>query len=216
MQNNVNVSDCPVGTSVDLTQADEILVGIARAGNHEAFAELTRRHYDGSIKLALYLLRNREEAEDEVQNAYSKAYQNIHTFREEAKFSTWITRIVLNCCLMRMRQTKRARVRPIEDTMPGEDTMMMIPLVDEHPTPEQKLGRGEVLDRLKRELQRIPPLLRNVLVLRDLNELPMPEVADRLGISIPAAKSRLLRARQELKTRMEKHCGRLGAATLMA
>ncbi len=197
--------------------SDEALVGMARAGNSDAFAELTERHYDSSLKLAMYLLRNREEAEDEVQTAYGKAYQNMHLFREEAKFSTWITRIVLNCCLMRIRRAKRVRVRPIEDSMPGEDTLMMMQLVDERPTPEETLGHGEVLDRLQRELHRIPPLLRNVLVLRDINELPMPEVADKLGISVPAAKSRLLRARQELRSRMEKHFGRkLGPATLMA
>jgi RNA polymerase sigma-70 factor (ECF subfamily) len=196
--------------------SDEALVGLARSGDHDAFAELTRRHYDSSLKLALYLLRNREEAEDEVQNAYTKAFQNIHLFREEAKFSTWITRIVLNCCLMRMRQAKRVRLRAIEDTMPGEDTLVTLQLVDERPSPEANLGRSEVLSRLQTELRRIPPLLRHVLVLRDINELSMPEVAERLGISVPAAKSRLLRARQELRNRMEKHCGRLGPATLVA
>ena len=195
---------------------DDTLVARARGGDRDAFEELTRKYYDSSLKLALYLLRNREEAEDEVQNAYSKAFQNIHLFREEAKFSTWITRIVLNCCLMRMRKLKRVRVRPIEDTMPGEDTLMTLQLTDDRPSPEDSLGRSQILKRLQNEMRRIPPLLRHVLELRDLKELPMPEVAQQLGISVPAAKSRLLRARQELRTRMEKHCGRLGPATLVA
>jgi len=199
----------------DIT-VDDLLVARARTGDRDAFEELTRKYYDASLKLALYLLRNREEAEDEVQNAYSKAFQNIHLFREEAKFSTWITRIVLNCCLMRMRKLKRVRVRPIEDTMPGEETLMTLQLTDERPSPEESLGRTQILSRLQYEMRRIPPLLRNVLELRDINELPMPEVADRLGISVPAAKSRLLRARQELRNRMERHCGRLGPATLVA
>jgi RNA polymerase sigma-70 factor (ECF subfamily) len=195
---------------------DDTLVARARGGDRDAFEDLTRKYYDSSLKLALYLLRNREEAEDEVQNAYSKAFQNIHLFREEAKFSTWITRIVLNCCLMRMRKLKRVRVRPIEDTMPGEDTLMTLQLTDDRPSPEDSLGRSQILKRLQNEMRRIPPLLRHVLELRDLKELPMPEVAQQLGISVPAAKSRLLRARQELRTRMEKHCGRLGPATLVA
>lgn len=199
----------------DIT-VDDLLVARARTGDRDAFEELTRKYYDASLKLALYLLRNREEAEDEVQNAYSKAFQNIHLFREEAKFSTWITRIVLNCCLMRMRKLKRVPVRPIEDTMPGEETLMTLQLTDERPSPEESLGRTQILSRLQYEMRRIPPLLRNVLELRDINELPMPEVADRLGISVPAAKSRLLRARQELRNRMERHCGRLGPATLVA
>ncbi len=195
---------------------DGNLVARARSGDRDAFEALTRKNYDSSLKLASYVLRNREEAEDEVQNAYSKAFQNIHLFREEAKFSTWITRIVLNCCLMRMLKLKRVRVRPIEDTMPGEETLMTLQLTDDRPSPEETLGRSEVLKRLQNEMRRIPPLLRHVLELRDLSELPMPEVAERLGISIPAAKSRLLRARQELRNRMAKHCGRLGPATLVA
>jgi RNA polymerase sigma-70 factor (ECF subfamily) len=69
---------------------------------------------------------------------------------------------------------------------------------------------------LKQEIRRIPPLLRNVFVLRDVDQLPMPEVADRLGISVAAAKSRLLRARSELRQRLGKHCGKLGQATLTA
>ncbi|MBL8291243.1 MAG: sigma-70 family RNA polymerase sigma factor [Bryobacterales bacterium] len=199
-----------------INNVDDLLVARARSGDRDAFEELTRKYYDSSLKLALYLLRNREEAEDEVQNAYSKAFQNIHLFREEAKFSTWITRIVLNCCLMRMRKLKRVRVRPIEDTMPGEETITALQLTDERPSPEDSLGRTQILSRLQYEMRRIPPLLRNVLELRDLKELPMPEVAEQLGISVPAAKSRLLRARQELRNRMEKHCGRLGPATLVA
>lgn len=199
-----------------INNVDDLLVARARSGDRDAFEELTRKYYDSSLKLALYLLRNREEAEDEVQNAYSKAFQNIHLFREEAKFSTWITRIVLNCCLMRMRKLKRVRVRPIEDTMPGEETVTALQLTDERPSPEDSLGRTQILSRLQYEMRRIPPLLRNVLELRDLKELPMPEVAEQLGISVPAAKSRLLRARQELRNRMEKHCGRLGPATLVA
>ena len=219
MQNKTPDTDCVAATSGVpryCTESDDMLVARARKLDREAFAELTRRHYDASLKLALYLLRNREEAEDEVQNAYGKAFENVVSFREEAKFSTWITRIVLNCCLMRMRKTKRVRIRPIEDSLPGEESIMLLPLPDGRPSPEETFGKSEILSRLQKELRRIPPLLRNVLVLRDLNELPMDEVAGRLGISVPAAKSRLLRARQELRGRMEKHCGRVGPAMLVA
>jgi len=81
-------------------------------------------------------------------------------------------------------------------------------------TPEQKLGKQEVAQVLQKEIGRIPPLLRNVFMLRDVQQLPMPDVAERLGISVAAAKSRLLRARIELRERLSKHEGRLGAATL--
>ena len=82
--------------------------------------------------------------------------------------------------------------------------------------PEDLLAEAEVGDAVQHEIRRIPPLLRTVFVMRDVQQMPMPEVAERLGISVAAAKSRLLRARKELRARMEKHTGRLGAASLFA
>jgi len=80
--------------------------------------------------------------------------------------------------------------------------------------PEDELGDQEVGELLEREISRIPPLLREVMLLRDVQHLPMRDVAERLGLSVPAAKSRLMRARAELRSRLTKHCGRRGASTL--
>jgi RNA polymerase sigma-70 factor (ECF subfamily) len=101
----------------------------------------------------------------------------------------------------------------LDDTLIGEDRGTL-ELVDRGESPEDELGSKEIGLLLDREIRRIPPLLRNVFLLRDVNELPMAEVADRLGISIAAAKSRLLRARLELRTRMQKHCDRAPATPL--
>jgi RNA polymerase sigma-70 factor (ECF subfamily) len=196
--------------------ADEnTLVQAAQAGDESAFAELTRRHYSSSFKLAVSILRDHHEAEDEVQNAYWKAFQHIRQFQQDAKFSTWMTRIVVNQCLMRLRQTRRTKFLFLDDVLIGEDRGTM-ELVDRGETPEATLGSKELDALLRTEIKRIPPLLRNVFVLRDVDQLPMTEVAGRLGISVAAAKSRLLRARIELKNRLKKHCGRLGPRTLMA
>lgn len=109
----------------------------------------------------------------------------------------------------------RARFLYIDDPVAGEDIGSIdLPARDE--SPETQLARTELGQVLEQEMKRIPPLLRNAFVLRDVQQLPMPEVADRLGISIAAAKSRLLRARAELKDRLGKHCGRLGAGTLFS
>ena len=198
-----------------MPQADSELVREAQAGNEESFAELMRRHSGASFKLAVSILKDPEEAEDEVQNAYWKAYQHIGQFEQEAKFSTWMTRIVMNQCLMRLRQRRRAQFLYLDDTLIGEERGSL-ELPDQGESPEQALGRKELRQVLEREIRRIPPLLRNALVLREVNELPMPEVAARLGISVAAAKSRLLRARQELRSRLEKYCGEMGPATLTA
>lgn len=194
---------------------DDILVQLAQSGREDAFAELLRRNYSSSFKLALSILRDRQEAEDEVQNAYWKAFQHINQFQQDSKFSTWMTRIVVNQCLMRLRQTRRARFLFLDDTLIGEDRATL-ELVDNGRSPEAQLGSTELRTLLNREIARIPPLLRNVFVLRDVKELPMPQVAERLGISVAAAKSRLLRARLELRSRLEKHCGTHGHATLTA
>jgi RNA polymerase sigma-70 factor (ECF subfamily) len=188
---------------VTLEQApEEILIPAARGGDRLAFEELSRRHYDASLRLATYLLNNREDAEDEVQSAYRRAFESIRSFREEAKFSTWVTRIVTNCCLMRMRKTRRVKLTSIDEQ---EGASLPVVIADTRSTPEETVAHNELLARLKTELRRIPPLFRDILELREIEELPLPEVASRLGISIPAAKSRLLRARAELRRRMERH-----------
>jgi RNA polymerase sigma-70 factor, ECF subfamily len=193
---------------------DEDLVLNAQQGDDRAFAELVERHYTSCLKLALSILRDKSDAEDEVQNACWKAFEHLGQFNREAKFSTWLTRIVVNQCLMRLRQAKRAKLFYMDDTQLG-DEVVTLELRDETPTPEEQLGNREIASVLEQEINRIPPLLREVFVLRDVKELSMQEVADRLHISIAAAKSRLLRARLELRSRMERHQAKAGAASLI-
>jgi len=197
------------------TWPDDQLVVQAQAGDDRAFAELVRRHQASCLKLAISILRDRSDAEDEVQNALWKAFEHIGQFNQDAKFSTWLTRIVVNQCLMRLRQTKRAKLLYLEDAVNTEE-QISLDLPDTRETPEQQVGKAEVARVLDAEIRRIPPLLRHVFLLRDVQQLPMPEVAQRLGISVAAAKSRLLRARIELRSRLQKHEGILGAATLLA
>jgi len=199
---------------VALSELQDVeLVDLAQDGNDLAFAELVKRYQPACFKQALSILRDRSDAEDEVQNALWKAFQHIGQFNKDAKFSTWLTRIVVNQCLMRLRQGRRAKFLYIDDTLVGEE-VQTLELPDERESPERGVAQDELADVLRQEISRIPPLLRTVFELRDVQELPMPEVADRLGISVAAAKSRLLRARLELRQRMEKHFGRLGPATL--
>ena len=193
---------------------DHHLVVLTQQGNDLAFSELSERHRSNCFKLARSIVRNAEDAEDEVQNALWKAYSNISGFQQEAQFSTWLSRIVVNQCLMKLRKNKRAATFSIDDVRVGDDNVT-VELPDRRDTPEACLGRDQVDSVLRREVNRIPPLMREVVRLRDLEQRPMLEVAELLGISIAAAKSRLLRARRELRQRLEKHTGHLGPATLM-
>ena len=193
---------------------DEPIVDMAQSGDDQAFAELVERHQNSCLKLALSILRDKSDAEDEVQNACWKAFHHLAQFNREAKFSTWLTRIVVNQCLMRLRQVKRAKLFYMDDVQVGED-VVSLELRDEGLNPEQTLGKSEVASVVHREIDRIPPLLRRVFILRDVRQLSMEDVAAQLDISIAAAKSRLLRARLELRTRMSRHQSTLGAASLM-
>jgi RNA polymerase sigma-70 factor (ECF subfamily) len=195
--------------------SDDDLVLRAQQGDNAAFAELIERHQNTCKRLALSILRDKQDAEDEVQNACWKAFEHIGQFNKDAKFSTWLSRIVVNQCLMRLRKERRARFVYLEDGVAGEE-IATLDLPAQDLSPEDSLAQSEIGEVLKTEIRRIPPLLREVFILRDVEERPMQEVADRLGISLAAAKSRLLRARLELRSRMEKHCGRLGVATLTA
>ena len=195
--------------------SDEELVTRAQEHDEAAFNELMKRTSNASLRLALSILRDRQEAEDEVQNSYLNAWKNLPQFQRESKFSTWITRIVVNQCLMRIRKLRSARFQYL-DQVNEEGGLPARELTDPNSTPEQTLGDKELSAVLQREIRRLPPLLRNVLILRDVEELSSAEVAERLNISIAAVKSRLLRARRELRAHMEKHSGRTGAATTMA
>jgi len=200
------------GTNEAGEPLDEVLVNQARAGDARAFGELIKRHRSACMKRATLMLRNRSDAEDEVQNAFWKALQRLDQFRGEGSFSAWLNRIVENQCLMRIREDQNARFVYLDEST---DSNVRLELVSQRADPEDALGLDEVLVLLRREVSRMPPLLRNVMLLRDLDQLPMPDVANKLGLSVPAAKSRLMRARTELRSRVTKHCGRKGAGTLM-
>jgi len=187
------------------------LVEMAVKGDTIAFGQLITRHLRACLGRAMLILRNRDDAEDEVQNACWKAYQHREQFRGEGSFVGWLTRIVENQCLMRIRHQLNAHFLHLDECSEGN---VCIELVSQTKDPEDQTGWAEVIAIVRGEVSRIPPLLRQVLLLRDLEQLPMPEVAMRLGISVPAAKSRLMRARVELRTRISKHCGKKGQGTL--
>jgi RNA polymerase sigma-70 factor (ECF subfamily) len=191
------------------------LVILARSGDENAFQELVRRHYERAYKQALAVLRNEDDAHDEVQNAFLKIWKNLGQFQGNSKLSTWIGRIVVNQCLMRLRQVRRARLVYLEDTAEREDHLVM-DLVDEAATPEAATGEAEVKQLVHREIRRIPGLLRDVFIRHYLDGVPLQQVAAELDLTLGATKSRLLRARAELRDRLSKHCGAMGPATLLS
>ena len=192
------------------TLADTELVRLAREGSQEAFGSLVNKHYRSCLNIATIILRDRGDAQDEVQKAFCKAYQHLDQFHGEAEFLTWLLRIVSNQCLMLIRVRRRARFLYLDsDTVREKSTPIELPAATMNP--EHELMHHEMHEVLRREIRHVPPLFRNVLMLRDVLELPMSDVAARLHITIPAAKSRLLRARSELRSRVMRHCGSISS-----
>jgi len=185
-------------------------VELAQRGENGAFGELVERHRSMAKRVARGILRDEADAEDEVQNAFYKAFANLGGFQQDAKFSTWLNRIVVNQCLMKLRKQKRAPVVHLEELTVGDEALRL-ELPDQRVTPEEAFGQGEVGRILEAEIGKLPPLMRDVLVMRDVSELGMGEVAGRLGITVAAAKSRLLRARLEMKARLQQRLGLAGA-----
>lgn len=191
---------------------DQCLLLAARRGDMNAFGELVERHRAACLRRAIFLMRNRSDAEDEVQNGFWKAFQRLGQFRGEGSFCAWLSRIVENQCLMRLREERCLHFVCLDES---SESKPGLELIAQSTNPEDDLGLKEVISLLRQEVLRIPPLLRNAIVLRDLDQLTIQDVAQRLGVSVPAAKSRLMRARGELRSRIQKHCGQKGPGTLM-
>ncbi len=186
---------------------DSELVRAAQSGQEEAFAELVRRYQSASLKLATAVLRNREEAEDEVQNAMCKAFRYLNQFKQESEFATWLRRILLNQCFMRLRQLRRFSLVHLDSATLNDSVLHDLGLFAIEESPEQKIAREQMAHILDQEIGRMPSLLRSAIVLRDVQQLSMPSMAEQLGITVGAAKSRLRRARAELRLRLAERYG---------
>jgi RNA polymerase sigma-70 factor (ECF subfamily) len=198
-----------------LDPPDHVLVNLARQGDTDSFGQLVRRHYRRCLELGTLIVRNHWDAEDQVQIAFSKAYSRLDQFQGEAEFVTWLLRIVRNECLMFIRERRRARFLYLDDASREPDLgTRELPACG--PDPEGELGFCELKQVLRTELRRVPGLLRNVLMLRDIQELPMTDVAEALQITVPAAKSRLLRARAELRVRLRRRCDNIGSSSALS
>jgi RNA polymerase sigma-70 factor (ECF subfamily) len=189
------------------------LVRLAKAGNRPAFEQLVTRTTDICVRVATCILGGREDARDEVQNAYWLAYSRIELFTHQSKFSTWLVRIVINRCFMRLRSEKRM-VFPAQRNVEDDGRYVWEGITRE--TPELRLGEQEVTQTLNRELRSIPPLLRRPIEMHYIHELPVKDVANALGLTVAATKSRLHRGQLYLRDRMLKHAPRRGPASLIA
>ena len=181
------------------------LVRRAKRGDDAAFEELVRRYDRNVFRIAQHITQNREDAEDVVQDAFLKAYGNLAQFQEQSKFYTWLVRIAVNEALMRLRRRRPERMVSLDEDVKTEDDSLPREVADWSPNPEQMYNQAELRDILTRTIQGLPPGFRTVFVLRDVEGLSTEETAEALNLSIPAVKSRLLRARLQLRDRLSRY-----------
>lgn len=186
------------------------LLAKAREGDLAAFSELVSRYSRKIYRLAKHITQNDTDAEDVLQETFLKAFEHLRDFHGQSKFYTWIVRIAVNESLMKLRKRKSDRTVPLDEPLDtGEDTVIReIAVWDEDP--EQQYSREEMARILDEAVQTLKPAFRTVFVLRDIEELSTEETAEALGISVPAVKSRLLRARLQLREKLTRFFRRKG------
>jgi RNA polymerase sigma-70 factor, ECF subfamily len=186
--------------------SDELaLVASAKAGDVTAFEELVRRYDRNVFRIAQHITQNREDAEDVVQDAFIKAYTNLKQFQGQSKFYTWLVRIAVNEALMKLRRRRPERTVSLDEEIKTEDDSVPREVADWSPNPEQQYKQAELREILDKTINGLPASFRTVFVLRDVEGLSTEETADALELSVPAVKSRLLRARLQLRERLNKY-----------
>jgi RNA polymerase sigma-70 factor (ECF subfamily) len=181
------------------------LLAQAREGDSGAFGTLVNQYYAHVYRLALKITRNREDAEDAVQDAVLKAYSNLIHFQGNSRFYTWFVRIALNQALMKLRKTRSDKQVPLSDVIANDgENPSPVEFEDCNQNPEKQCQETELQEILSKALEGLGPHLARVFVLQNVQGFSARETAEILGLSAAAIKSRLVRVRLKLRRRLSK------------
>jgi len=187
------------------------LVAEAQTGSHEAFTALVKQYDRHIYRLALNMTRNPEDAKDVLQESLLKAYANLARFEGKSRFYTWLVRIAINESLMKLRKTRgQKEVSLEEEPETDENSFMPREIEDWGPSPEERYSQVELQEILASAIESLELHYRVVFLLRDVEGLSTEETAQALGLSLPAAKSRLLRARLQLREKLNPYFHKKG------
>ena len=181
------------------------LLAAARVGHPTAFSDLVRQHAGSIRRIVFRIMRNREDAEDVLQECFKNAFLHFDSFRGQSRFSTWLTRIAMNCALMTIRGRRRKLVA-LDDSVEASILAKYWDVLRLSSTPEECYSRRELENLLAEEIARLRPSLRGPVVLCHMEGRVAQDAAKVLGISDSALKARLRRARLTLRFRLE-HLG---------
>ena len=200
------VAEIPMNTPIvdHRSASDQQLLAAARSSDGEAFVELTARSVDSVRKRVFKILKNREDTEDVVQETLVKAFTHLRDFRGISAFSTWLTRIAINTALMLLRKRRSRSEVAFDRPGDGDQTWGDWEFPDSSPNAEQAYVRRQAAHSLSRAVKRLPSGLRCVVEQYYGRERSMQEAADSLGITLAAAKSRLLRARLTIRSTLDR------------
>ncbi|MBV9225808.1 MAG: RNA polymerase sigma factor [Acidobacteriaceae bacterium] len=189
---------------------ESALVTRAKNGDVDAFSELVTHYERRVFRMAKQITQNDDDAEDVLQETFLKAYTHLDNFQGNSKFYTWLVRIAVNEALMKLRKRRSDKTVPLDEPInTGEDEMVReIAVWDENP--EESYSREELGTVLNEAIQSLKPAYRTVFVLRDIEELSIEETAEALKLSISAVKSRLLRARLQLREKLTRQFKKKG------
>src|ERR1700723_2423925 len=179
------------------------LVAAAKEGDHQAYAELCRRHSAQIFRTVLRITGNTADAEDTLQEALLKAYIQIRGFEGRSAFSSWLTRIACNSALMLLRKKRSQPVFSFESGSEMDDFKLPEPTETSH-NPEESCIQSALENELVQAIRYLPPSLRVVMQIRYREDASVAQIANMLGISEAAVKSRLLRAKSKIRARLEK------------
>ncbi len=182
---------------------DGPLIKRALSGDQQAYEQLVRRHEKRVFRTTIAILGELADAEEAMQETFLKAYVNLNTFRQDARFTTWLTRIAVNESLQILRRRRDAT--SLDDPETPERDFRPSRLEEWHDSPERRYAATEVKKIVEDAIRQLPPAYRVVFLLRDVEELSTEETAAALGLSIPATKSRVLRARLMVREALAEH-----------
>lgn len=192
--------------------SDQALVEKAKTGDYQAFEALVNR-YEGKVyRLSMRMLRNQEDAEDALQEAFLQVYRGLKGFEGRSSFSTWLFRLATNVCLMKIRhrETEPAPLLPLEEYLPRHEEEY--PHIQDWPDkPEEELLNKESREKMLEALEKLPAEYRAVFILRDVEGFSNAEAGETLGISVAAVKSRLHRARLTLRGMLSSYFEKMGS-----
>ena len=180
------------------------LLEAARHGDAEAFTLLAKQYDRKIFRLALRITGNQEDASDALQEAFMKAYANLKTFHGDSRFYTWLARIAVNEALTKLRKRLAHKQVSLDD-----DNVVIQEIADFCDNPEQRYAKTETREIIQEAIHTLTPALRTVLLLQYLEDFTSEQIAQRLGLSVPAVKSRLMRARLKLRHKLGRHFRRL-------